>query len=110
MAPPFPDVPENITGLVDLIKHAANVVDTNSPIQGLFGLGILIVIATVSFIGAKVFSSEKAFTFSGFLTLLSAILLRFMGFISDGIMYGVVILFTAVVIWLWSSRQQDVGA
>ena len=110
MAAPFPNVPENVSGIVDLLRHAANLIDVSSPIQGLFGLGILIVIAVVAFITAKAFSSEKAFAFSGFLTLLSAILLRFMGFISDGIMYGVVIAFTAIVIWLWSSRQQEVGA
>lgn len=110
MTAPFPNIPDNVTGIVDLIRHASNIVDTNSPIQGIFGLGILIVIFAVSFIGAKAFSSEKAFTFSGFLTLLSAILLRFMNLISDGIMYAVIILFTAIVIWLWASRQQDIGA
>jgi hypothetical protein len=110
MANPFPDVPSNITGITDLIAHASNLVNTNSTIGGFFGVGILIAIAVVSFISAKTFSSEKAFSFSGFLTLLSAIILRFMGLISDGIMYFVVIAFTGIVIWLWSSRQQDVGA
>jgi hypothetical protein len=110
MAVPFPSVPENITGIADLLNHAANLVNTNSTIGGFFGVGLLIAIAVVSFMTAKTFSSEKAFAFSGFLTLLSAILLRFIGLISDGIMYFVVIAFAAIVIWLWSSRQQDVGA
>lgn len=109
MAVPFPYPPENITGIVDLINYAADLVNTNSPIGGIFGLGILITIAVVSFIISKSFSSEKAFAFSGFLTLLSAILMRFLGWISDGIMYAVVIAFTAIVIWLWSSRQQEIG-
>lgn len=105
----FPDVPSNVTGLADLIYHASNLVNTNSPIQGFFGLGILIAIAIVSFISVKLFSSDKALAFSGFLTLLCAILFRFMNLISDGIMYTFVIAFTAIVIWLWASRQQDLG-
>jgi hypothetical protein len=109
MSNPFPDVPNNITGISDLINHASNLVNTNSPISGFFGIGILIVIAVVSFISAKTFSSEKAFAFSGFLTVISAIILRFMGLISDGIMYVAVIAFTSIVIWLWASRQQDIG-
>jgi len=106
----FPNVPDNVTGVFDLVKHAANLVDTNAPITGLFGLGILIVIGIISFMGAKTFATDKALAFSGFLILLSAILLRFMGLISDGIMYAVVILFTAIVILLWASRQQEQGA
>lgn len=110
MSNTFPDVPSNVSGITDLINHAANLVNTNSTIGGFFGTGLLIAIFSVSFITAKVFSSEKAFGFSGFLTLLSAILLRFMNLISDGIMYFVVICFTAIIIWLWSSRNQDIGA
>jgi hypothetical protein len=110
MSNPFPDVPSNVSGIFDLVNHAANLVNTNAPIGGLFGAGLLIVIATVSFISVKLFSSEKAFAFSGFITLLSAILLRFMNLIGDAVMYFVVIGFTAIVIWLWFSRQQDVGA
>jgi hypothetical protein len=110
MSNPFPDVPSNISGFTDLINHAANLVNTNAPIGGFFGTGILIVIATVSFISVKLFSSEKAFAFAGFLTLLSAIILRFMNLIGDAVMYFVVICFTGIIIWLWFSRQQDVGA
>ena len=109
MAVPFPYPSENITGITGLINHVANLVDTNSTIGGFFGIGLLIVIAAVSFISAKVVSTDKAFAFAGFLTLLSAILFRFMNLISDGIMYAVIIAFTAIVIWLWSSRQQETG-
>lgn len=110
MSQPFPNVPDNVTGVVDLIRHASVLVDTNAPIQGLFGLGILIVIGIVAFITSKTFATDKALAFSGFLTLLSAILLRFMGLISDGIMYAFVIIFTAIVIFLWKSRQEELGA
>jgi len=103
----FPAPPENLTGVVGLLNHVADLVNTNSPIPGFFGIGLLIVIAVVSFISAKTFSSEKAFAFSGFLTMLSAILLRFMNLINDAVMYIVVIAFAAIVIWLWNSRQQE---
>jgi hypothetical protein len=109
MADIFPTVPDNMTGIVDLIKHAANLVNSSPVFPGFFGIGILVLIAIVSFIISKTFSSEKALTFSGFLTLLSAILLRFMNLITDGVLYAVVIFFTIIVIWLWKSRQDDVG-
>jgi len=109
MAVPFEYPPDNMTGIVDMLNHVANLVNTNSTIGGFFGVGILIVIAVVSFMITKTVSSEKAFVFSGFITLISAILLRFMNLISDGIMYVVVILFAGIVVWLWMSRQQEVG-
>jgi uncharacterized membrane protein len=109
MADIFPSVPDNMTGVFDLVNHAANLINSSPVFPGFFGVGILILIAVVSFIISKTFSSEKALTFSGFLTLLSAILLRFMGLISDGVLYTVVIFFTVIVIWLWKTRQEEVG-
>lgn len=99
----FPNPPDNMTTAVDLFSHANNLVN------GFLGTGILIAVAVISFIGAKTASSEKAFAFSGFLTLLVAILLRFMEMISDAVMYIVVIAFAGIVIWLWLSRQQEAG-
>lgn len=109
MATPFP-YPGNMTGMGDLLNYVAVLVDTNSTIGGFFGIGILISIAVISFITSKAFSTDKAFAFSGFLTLLSTIILRFMGLITDIIMYAVIIMFSGIVIWLWSSRQQETGA
>jgi hypothetical protein len=99
----FPNPPENMTTAVDLFSHA------NSLLGGFLGVGILIAVAVISFIGAKTASSEKAFGFSGFLTLLVAILLRFMQMINDMVMYIVVVAFAGIVLWLWFSRQQEAG-
>jgi inner membrane protein involved in colicin E2 resistance len=110
MANPFPDVPSNISNIVDLVLHASNLVNTNATIGGFFGTGILIAIAVSSFLVSKAFSSEKSLAFSGFLTLLCTILFRFLNLINDAVLYIVVILFTASFLWLWASRQQDVGA
>jgi hypothetical protein len=71
---------ENITGIFEFIQV------TNIFVGGMLGMGMLIVIFMVSFLSTKNFSYDKAFGFSAFLTLISAIFLRYMDLISDAIL------------------------
>jgi hypothetical protein len=57
MADLFPNPPENMTGLFDLVSHAANLVNSNTIFPGFFGVGILVMIFVISFIISKAFSS-----------------------------------------------------
>jgi len=101
MAVPFAYPPENMTGVLSLFSHA------NDLTGGFLGIGILIVIAVISIISTKSFSSEKSFGFSAFLSLIVAILLRFMNLISDSVLYIVIIAFVGVLIWLFTTREQE---
>lgn len=103
MAVPFP-YPSNMTSVVGLMGF------TNTLVNGNLGIGILLAVGVVSFLVSKAFSTEKALAFSMFLTLLSAILFRFMNLINDIVLYFVVIGFVGVVIWLYVSRNQETGA
>jgi len=101
MAQPFDYPPENMTGILDLFSHA------NGLTGGFLGTGILVVIAVISLISTKSYSSEKSFGFAGFITLLSAIFLRFLNLISDGVLYVVIVSFVGILIWLFFTREQE---
>jgi hypothetical protein len=98
MAVPFSYPPENMTSILDLFSHANTLTD------GFLGVGILIAIAIIAFITTKAFSTEKAFGFSGFLSLLVAILLRFMGLINNTVLYITIIAFVGIMIWVYNIR------
>jgi len=93
--------PSNITGMVDLISHA-NVIT-----EGWFGTGILIVLAVITIIATKNFSTEKSFAFASFLCFLVALLFRFMNIISDGVFYICVIALAGSIVWLVVNREQE---
>lgn len=98
---PFDYPPENMTSILDLFSHA------NVLTNGVLGIGILVVIAVISIIATKSLSTEKSFGFAGFLTLIVAILLRFMDLINDSVLYIVIIAFVGCMIWLFTSREQE---
>lgn len=100
MSQPFP-MPENMTSVLDLFSHANVLTD------GFLGTGILIVVAIIAFITTKAFSTDKALGFAGFLSLLVAILLRFMSLINDTVLYITIIAFVGVLIWIYSMREQE---
>jgi hypothetical protein len=97
------EYPGGMTSVIDLIKYADGL------LGGFFGVGLLIVIGVVAFISSKSYSSEKALGFAGFLTLLSAIILRFMVLIDDIVLYFVVVMFVGIIIWMSVSRNQEIG-
>lgn len=101
MAVPFPYPSENMSGIFDLFVHA------NTLTGGFLGIGILIVIAVISFISTKAFSTDKSFAFSMFFTLLIAIFLRFMDLITNNVLYICIVLFLISAIWIYLSRNQE---
>jgi len=99
MTTPLP--PENMSGMMDLVSYS------NVLVEGLFGTGILIVLAVISMIATKNFSTEKSFAFTSFLCFLVALLFRFMNIINDGVFYIVVLFLAGSIVWLVINREQE---
>jgi len=102
MATPYA-YPSNITGIMDLFHYVDYLV------SGFLGVAILIIIGMVSFLSTKIYSYEKALGFSSFLILLTAILLRFMDLINNGVLIFCIILFFGAVIALYREREIERG-
>jgi len=101
-ATPFP-YPIGINNLMDLISY------TNSLVSGTLGIGLLIIIGMVSFLSTKTYSYEKAMGFSGFLVLLSSIILRFANLINDATLIVCIALFVGSLILLFREREIETG-
>lgn len=100
MAVPFDYPDNNITGIVDFLKY------TNTLADGWLGAAILIIVGMVSFLATKSYTSERALGFASFLTLISAIFLRFLDLINDWILAFTIIFFIGSVLFLM--RERDV--
>ena len=101
MALPFAYPSGNVTSITNLLPYL------NSVTTGYFGVGILLCVFLITFVTGKSFSAEKALSFSGFLTMIVAVLLRMMSLITDGVLTFVVIMFCAITLWMWMQRQQE---
>lgn len=99
----------NMTGLIGLLQYA-NELTKGDGETGIFGIAILIVVAFVSFLSTKGYSADRSLGFTGFLCLIVAIFLRFLGLINDMIMVITVVLFIGVLIFLMSERNREIGA
>jgi len=99
MTTPLP--PQNLSGMIDLVSYA------NVLVEGWFGTGILIVLAVISLISTKNFSTEKSFAFTSFLCFLVPLLFRFMNIISDSVFYICVIALVGSAVWLVVNREQE---
>ena len=93
--------PENMTGIIDFLTY------TNYLTNGFLGAGFLIIIFFVSFLSTKIYSYERAFGFSSFLTMISAVLLRFLNLINDWILALSVILLVFSIILLTRERSVE---
>ena len=94
--------PENITGIVGFIRY------TDSLTGGWLGAAMLIIIGMVSFLSTKGYSSDRAFGFSGFLVLVSALFLRFLNLINDYVFFIAIIFFVVSLIFLLKERSGEV--
>ena len=101
MANPFSYPSSNLTSIEQLLPYV------NTLTGGYFGVIILLCIFVITFIAGKAFSTEKALSFSGFLTLIVGIMFRMLGMINDGVLGFIIIMFVGIVIYLWFSRQQE---
>jgi len=93
--------PENMTGIIGFLQYV------NSMTGGFLGLGFLIIIFMVSFLSTKSFTYERAFGFSAFLTMVSAVLLRFMSLINDTILAIFVVILVVAIIFLMKERSSE---
>jgi len=86
--------PNNITTMSGLIRHASYLTGEK------LGISILGIIFIISFIGLKMYSAERAFATSLFITTTLGILLRFMGLINDTWMFISIIGAGLSLVWL----------
>lgn len=90
--------PESILTFMDFLRY------TNSQVDGLLGVAMLIVIGMVSFLTTKNYTYERALGFAGFMVMLSAIFLRFMNLIGDSVLFGCIVIFVFSVVLLFKER------
>ena len=98
---PYPG--ENVTGIVELIQYVNEI--TNVGGIGFFGVGILIMVGFVSFLASKSYPFAPAFGFSAFLTMITAIFLRFMDLINDSVLFIIVVLFVIALVMLLTGER-----
>jgi len=103
MAIPFPYPDNSIIGFVAFLQYV------NLLCKGLLGAGMLIIIGFVAFFATKDYTTDRAFGFASFITLISAILLRFIDLINDGILLLVIVLFIGSLIYLIKQRNTEMG-
>jgi len=96
------DVNSNVTSFLILMREV-NILTTIDGISYL-GIGILMMVGFVAFLTTKNYSTERSLGFSTFLSLVTAIFLRVLGFINDWILTVVSICFALALILLWRER------
>jgi len=102
MVAPFKYPGNEIVGFVTFLQYI------NTELTGgMFGPAMLIVIGFVSFLATKAYSTDRALGFSAFLTVISAVLLRFMSLINDNILFMTVVLFIIAMIYLIKERNVE---
>lgn len=97
---PFP-YPGDMNNTIDLL-NLVNVYTQNQ-----LGTGILIIIGFVAFFSTKSFSTDRAFGFAAFMTLLSAIFLKFLDMISDMILFLAIAMFVLAIVFLIRERSVE---
>jgi len=102
MAVPFPYPPDNLTGFVPLMQYG------NTLLDNYLGIGILILIGSLIFLASQKRSNasiQSSFSLTIFILLIIAFPFRFIGLISDFILYGIIILLVLVLIWVKFSKE-----
>ena len=92
-----------VTNLMEFISY------TNEELLGgWLGAGILIIVGFITFLAGKTFGSyERAFGSSTFLVLITAVFLRFLGWINDTIFYLSIVIFIIALIMLIRERNVE---
>ncbi len=105
MAVPFDYPSNNITGIVAFLQYVNTLTEIGG--TGFLGAGMLIIIGFVAFLATKAYSFDRALGFSAFLTLISAVFLRFLNLINDVVLFLVIVLFVGSVILLIRERNVE---
>jgi len=103
MTIPFDYPPDNLTGIVSFFNYV------NSLVRGLLGVAILVIVGFVAFFSTKGsgYSTDRSLGFASFITMLSAVFLRFLSLINDGILLLVIVIFIGSVIYLIRERNVE---
>ena len=101
MPPPFNYPGENVTGIMDLVRHAQHLVGDT------LGYGLLVIIGLVSFLSTKNYTWERSLSFSMFLVFVCAIFLRMMSLIDNKGMIVITILVAIAGIFLLKERDDS---
>lgn len=91
----------NMTGIVSIMSYV-NVVT-----KGLFGMGVLVAIALISFLTTTVYSYQKALGISSFISFLTALLLMGMNLINGQVFFVSVIYLVIGLIALYVENNQS---
>lgn len=97
----FPYPSNNITGIVDFINYV-----NNQMTQGFLGAAWLVIIFAVAYFSTARYTSSKALGFASFLTMISAIFLRFLQLINDTVLFITIVAFIAIFILLIKEDSQ----
>lgn len=101
MAYIFPLPSNDITGILTFLQYV------NTLVEGFLGVAFLIMVGMVSFLSTKVYTYERALAFSAFLTMICAILLRFIGLVNDYTMAFCIIIFIGALLLLMRERGAE---
>ena len=96
---PLPN--NNLTGILTFLQYVNTLVD------GFLGIAFLIMVGMVAFLSTKVYTYERALAFSAFLTMICAILLRFVGIVNDYTMAFCIIAFIGATLLLMRERGAE---
>lgn len=98
---PFNYPGNETSGLVQLFQLV------NDYTQGYLGVAIIIIVAFVSFLSTKDYSTDRAFGFASFLTLITSLFLRFLNLINDMVFFITILLFILSAIYLMRERNVE---
>ena len=104
MVVPFEYPGEGGRSITDIIQFMQYV---NTLCEGMLGIGMLIVIFFVAFLSTKTWSFDRSLGFSSFLTLISAVFLRFMSVINDVILFLTIAIFLVAILVLMRERNVE---
>ena len=92
--------PYNITPMLEKNTISGLMIGANVVADGMIGLGIIVLVYIISFVGFKNYETSRAFAGSSFLAAFVAILLRVMTMISDKVMFGTFIIAGLSIVFL----------
>lgn len=101
----FTDPSGNMTSLVEFIQYTNSLVSIGE--TGLIGVAILIIVGFVSFLASKSYTFERASGYASFLTLITAIFLRFLELINDAVLFLVIVIFIGSLALLVRERSVE---
>ena len=96
----------NLTGFMDLMLLIDDRVGQRSNFLSV-GVGLLIMVYSISFLSTMRMGTDTAFAFSSFMGFMTAFFLLFIGFISMGVfVFSSIMLFASAVFLIYKKREK----